>query len=167
MSRLAGPFDLTTAPSKHLFLWYSIPKSWQRLRPVASSTCHIANAQRTPSTNADVPRIIFLACSGDATATSSLIFVIWWHIITEAPVSVATCASKPVSAAPAAGSEFTSAWTKEASGSNTINFRFCICIICAYILSNSTLVLYPSLVSCSIGNTPPTFGKDTTLISCS
>ena len=27
MSRLAGPFDLTTAPSKHLFLWYSIPKS--------------------------------------------------------------------------------------------------------------------------------------------
>ena len=107
--RFAGPFDLTIAPSKHLFLWYSMFSSLHLLLAVFSSNCHKVKAHRTPSTKADVPRIRFLACSGVDMTASSFTFVMWWHIITDAPVSDPICDSKPVSAAPAAGSAFTSA----------------------------------------------------------
>ncbi len=78
---------------------------------------------RTPSTMALVPRTASRACSTEAMGRLPWGLRMWWATITAAPVSVARLASRPVAKLPAAGSEVTSAWMKDASGSKTTSLR--------------------------------------------
>ena len=76
-SLFAGPFDFTTAPSNTPLRVYLRLRSLHLCLPTDSVTGQTANAARTPSTIADVPRIMFRASSGVVTGLSSLIFAMW------------------------------------------------------------------------------------------
>ena len=76
-SLFAGPFDFTTAPSNTPLRVYGTFKSLQRCCATDSVTGQTANAARTPSTIAEVPRIMLRASSGVLIGSLSLIFAMW------------------------------------------------------------------------------------------